>query len=187
MELLEDEQVQVMEGQELSKETVTAIQVAREIDSKLIGKPKNRRSKEKNWGPVLVERNRRRQNDGTSMMQTAMELKKRKNLEPMKGNPFSALMTGNFEKLTKDMNLHVNMGKSLVDREKLAFDKFVDDHPEVILPVSLDVLDDNVVEIVGSKTEVLNEMGSTPVYSLKDADSSTPWTEVVRRGRNRSG
>jgi hypothetical protein len=27
-------------------------------------------------GPILVERNRRRKNDGTSMMQKAMELKK---------------------------------------------------------------------------------------------------------------
>jgi hypothetical protein len=47
----------------------------------------------------LVERNRSRQIDGTSMMQKAMDLKKRKSLEPVKGNPFATLMTENFEKI----------------------------------------------------------------------------------------
>jgi hypothetical protein len=30
----------------------------------------------KAWGPVLVERNRRKQTDGVSMMEKAMQLKK---------------------------------------------------------------------------------------------------------------
>jgi hypothetical protein len=78
-------------------------------------------------GPTLVDRTKRRKNDGTTMMKKAMELKKRKkNLKPMKGNPFSALSTENFENLTDVMKLHVSLDKyeskkvieTLIDREK---------------------------------------------------------------------
>jgi hypothetical protein len=69
MELLDDEQDQELEGQELSKETVAAIEVARGIDIEVRDRPKSKKSRDKEWGPTLVERNRRRHNDGTNMMQ----------------------------------------------------------------------------------------------------------------------
>jgi hypothetical protein len=59
---------------------VAAIEVAKEIDHELMGSSKSKKSSEKQWGPILVERNRRRQNDGTSMLQKAMELKKKEKL-----------------------------------------------------------------------------------------------------------
>jgi hypothetical protein len=90
-----------------------------------------------------VDRTRRRQNDGTNMMQKAMELKKRKNLEPIKGNPFSTLSIENFENLTDVLKLHVSLDKaepkevieSLIDRERKGYEIFVDNHPKVTLPI----------------------------------------------------
>jgi hypothetical protein len=78
MKLLDDDQDQECEGQELSKETVAAIEVAKGIDQKILGRTKSKKTNDKVCGPILVERNRRRQNDGTSMLQKAMELKKRR-------------------------------------------------------------------------------------------------------------
>jgi predicted GNAT family N-acyltransferase len=74
----------------LSKEVVDNLSRIREnkLCMELCDKKKSR---EPAWGPVLVERKRRGQNLGGSMMQRAMELKKRKNLEPVKGNKFDVL------------------------------------------------------------------------------------------------
>jgi hypothetical protein len=36
---------------------------------------KRRKNNKKPWGPTLVDRQRRKQNDGVSMLQKAMELK----------------------------------------------------------------------------------------------------------------
>jgi hypothetical protein len=48
-------------------------------------------SKKPRWGPTLVERQRRTRNNGGTMLQKVMELKQKKNLEPIKGNSFSVL------------------------------------------------------------------------------------------------
>jgi hypothetical protein len=64
------------------------------------------------------------------MLQKAMELKKRKNLEPMKGNFCAALQVENLVKLACDIKLHVGDDKSeskmiidnLIDEEKQSYD-----------------------------------------------------------------
>jgi hypothetical protein len=62
--------------EELNAEVVAAIEVMRSWDQKLIGCVNKRKVKEESWGPTLVERQRRRPNNGTTVMQRAMELKK---------------------------------------------------------------------------------------------------------------
>jgi hypothetical protein len=46
------------------------------------------------------------------MRQKAMELKKRKNLDPLKGNAFAALQFDTLDNLACEMNLHVLLYKS---------------------------------------------------------------------------
>jgi hypothetical protein len=67
-------------------------------------------------------------------------------LEAGKGNPFDVLMPENLEKLTSDMNLHVSDGNpesrktinTLIDREKICYEEFLDNHLEVLLTATLD-------------------------------------------------
>jgi hypothetical protein len=59
-------------------------------------------------------------------------------------------------------------------------------HPEVILPVNLDVQCD-CPEVIDSQRSVdMDENSITPMHSLKESKSSPPWTEVVRGGKTRS-
>jgi hypothetical protein len=148
MELLDDEdQGQEEEKIELRQETVAAIEVARSIESDLERAGKRIRSKEEKWGPTLVERIRRKQNNRTSILQKAMELKKKKNLESVKGNSFSALQAENLAKIVEDINILVGCNNAesslivdnLIDIEKHNFYQFVGDHLEVMLPMNLDV------------------------------------------------
>jgi hypothetical protein len=63
----------------LTKEVVTAIDVARELDPELkVFEKKNKKTKPNAWGSVLVDRQRRCKNDGVSMLQKAMDLKRGK-------------------------------------------------------------------------------------------------------------
>jgi hypothetical protein len=66
-----------------------------------------------------VERQRRRQDTGVSMLKRAMDLKQRKNLEPFKCNPFDSLQPENLQKLAVDVNIKLgrnsNEAKFLVD------------------------------------------------------------------------
>jgi hypothetical protein len=61
----------------LGEETVANITAARVLDMSMGMKPceKRRKSNKKPWGPTLVDRQRRKQNDGVSMLLKAMELK----------------------------------------------------------------------------------------------------------------
>jgi hypothetical protein len=148
MELLENEEHgQIEENAELSQVIVAAIKVAKSIGNELKGAGKKRRPREEKWGPNVVERNRRKQNNGTSMLQKAMELKKKKNLESVKGNSISALQAENLAKIADDINLLVGSDivessriiDNLIEVEKQNFDQFVGDHPDVMLPTNLDV------------------------------------------------
>jgi hypothetical protein len=57
----------------LSQEIVNSIEEARKMDLGEGMKPceNRRKSKERPWGPIVVDR-QRRQNDGTSMLQRAL-------------------------------------------------------------------------------------------------------------------
>jgi hypothetical protein len=78
---------------ELSEEVVGTIATARTAYP-ILKKCENRAIKEK-WGPVLVQRQRRGQDNGIPIMKKTMEVKKKKNLEFLQGNPFATLLQGN--------------------------------------------------------------------------------------------
>jgi hypothetical protein len=77
-----------------------------------------RKTKETKWGPVLVERQRRYQNQGDSMLQRATNLKKKKkNLEPVKGNRFASLQIEDLSQMANDINIRV--GNSRGDKDRI--------------------------------------------------------------------
>jgi hypothetical protein len=143
-------------------------------------------------GPTLVDRSRRKQNDGTSMLHKAMKLKKRKNLDSRRGNSFSALQADNLFKLADDIKLKIGCDRddsnviidNLISEEKNAYDQFVGDHPEVILPTNLDV-SCSCPELINNEDGELKV--STLIESLKEENPSPSLTEVVRRGKRGNG
>jgi hypothetical protein len=78
MELLDADNVIIDQDENsavLDKEVMTAIEVARELDPQLKAfEKKKRKTKPDAWGAVLVDRERRKQNDGKSKLQKAMDL-----------------------------------------------------------------------------------------------------------------
>jgi hypothetical protein len=66
------------------------------------------------------------------------------------------------------------------------FEKFVDLNPDILLPVDLEISDSQkLVPIDGVVvTEHLKLNEASPVETVK-ASNSPPWSEVVRRGKQR--
>jgi hypothetical protein len=124
------------------------------------------------------------------MLQRAMELKKRKNLEPTKGNSFAVLQVDKLNKVAMDVNIKIGKDRdescriinNLVDSEKIVYDKFVGENPEV-LPSNLEL--ENVLVSDPLKGDGDQNRCKTPAGSFKEPDSSELWTEVVKKGRNR--
>jgi hypothetical protein len=96
---------------------------------------------------VLVERQRRGQNQRGSMMQRVMELKKKRNLEPVKGNRFAALQFPELNQISKVVAIKIGHDKSdsvtiindMIESETRRCEKFARDNPEIMLLVNLDV------------------------------------------------
>jgi hypothetical protein len=141
------------EKTELNEEIIKKITVTRSLDGQGLGE-KKRKQKIEPWGPVLVDRQKRRNNSERSMLQRALELKKKKNLEQQKGNSFVVLQTNELNQVAMDVNIKIGRNsvessriiKDLVEVEKGVFDKFVGENPEVLLPSSSEleeVLDSN--------------------------------------------
>jgi hypothetical protein len=147
---------------------------------------------------------------GDTEMQKAMELKKKKNLEPTKGNRFSILPFSDLNQMSKDINIKISKdnseSKNIIDTESKRYDYFARDNPELILPVNLDVncIVEDKVDLqpkpdgsgshedlakitVTSKVTEENGIDSpvSPDCSIKEPNSSNLWTEVVRKGKNR--
>jgi AICAR transformylase/IMP cyclohydrolase PurH len=59
------------------------------------------------WGPTLVERPRRAKNTGGTIMQKAMLIKKRKNLEVAQGNSFAALQIDYLNQIVNDASIKI--------------------------------------------------------------------------------
>jgi hypothetical protein len=82
-----------------------------------------------------------------TMMQRAMELKKKKNLEPLKGNAFASLHTDNLCRIASDVSLKlattsIEMDfiiKNLAEDDSKKFKNFVREIPEMKLPISRDI------------------------------------------------
>jgi hypothetical protein len=111
---------------------------------------------------VLVERKRRGQNQGGSMMQKAMELKRKRNLEPVKGNRFAALQLPELNQISKDIDIKIGHDKSdsmnilndMIESEARRCEQFARDNPKIMLAVNLDVCninesDEGLVQDVG--------------------------------------
>jgi hypothetical protein len=69
-----------------------------------VRREQKKKEKEK-WGPVLVQRQRRGQDNGIPVLKRALELKKKKNLEFMQGNPFATLQPESLSQIVVDVNL----------------------------------------------------------------------------------
>jgi hypothetical protein len=115
--------------------------------------------------------------------------KKGKNLEPLKDNSFAVLHLDELAQLANDVNIAIGSDKdhrtmlinNMVMAEKSIHEEFVGNNPEVCLPSNLDVAIEHVPQV-----EVEIESICTPTSSFKESDNPVPWTEVVRRGRNKS-
>jgi hypothetical protein len=92
-----------------------------------------------------VQRQRRGQDNGIPVLKRAMELKKKKNLEFMQGNPFVTLQPKNLTQIVVDVNLKLGANcaeseyiiNNLVVEEQKYFDEFVEENPESLLPTEL--------------------------------------------------
>jgi hypothetical protein len=81
------------------------------------------------------------------MMQRAMKLKQKKNLETVKGNPFSTLQFNNLDQIALDVNLKFgyNSAKSKliisnqIRDDRKNYDNFIEENPDILLPVNLDL------------------------------------------------
>jgi hypothetical protein len=93
MELVDDDEEITVFGEdqsELSKEMVdhiTADRVTKMTDLQMEPCVKRKKKREQ-WGPILIERQRRKR---VPMLQKAVQLKQKKNLDLFKGNSFAAL------------------------------------------------------------------------------------------------
>jgi hypothetical protein len=92
-----------------------------------------------------VDRQRRRQNDGTSMLQKTMNLKQKKILEPLKGISFASLHIDSLHQLAKDVNLHLGVDSyeshsiinKLMGEEIENVNRFVEENSDILLPTNL--------------------------------------------------
>jgi hypothetical protein len=66
------------DGAEIDAEIMVDLGVARSLNEGLKPCVHKRKVKDNKWGPVPVERQRRKQNDGMTMLQRAMNLKQKK-------------------------------------------------------------------------------------------------------------
>jgi hypothetical protein len=118
-----------------------------------------------------------------------MELKQKKNLEPIQGNSFAALRFENLNQVAKDANIKIGRNEkentelinNLMEMDKNQYDHFISANPDVILPVNLDT-----ILVHGTSDNSLQIMPAiTPEFSIKGNENLT-WTEVVRRGKDRN-
>jgi hypothetical protein len=182
------------EGQEvLPDKIVERLVVEKTMKQNLKPGEQRKKSKEKKWGPVLVDRPRRNQNTWEIVLQKAMQIKKRKNLEVVKGNFFSILQSDYLNQVAHDANIKIDWDNdensrlinNLKNEESLKQSKFVIENPDMLLPMNLDF----EVEIQDALTPFdidSPEKVSTPTDAGIEPDTSALWTEVVRKGRKRN-
>jgi hypothetical protein len=77
--------------EELDKEVVGKLIKEKQDMQGLNPCKRMRRSSKEKWGPVQVDKPRRNQNNAGTVLQKAMQIKKKKNLEGIKGNSFAVL------------------------------------------------------------------------------------------------
>jgi hypothetical protein len=125
-----------------------------------------------------------------------MDLKRKKNLEPLKGNKFSILHADSIEQLASDVRIQLGCDESesekcmsrMIENDKKKYEDFVEQNPDMLLPTNVEA---NIcIEEYGSmgQSGVLNSQTElqTPIGSLEDPSASPLWTEVVRRGKSKT-
>jgi hypothetical protein len=167
LELCEEDSEMEIPGEEqlgLSQDIVNRIVEVRKIDlGEGLKLCENKgKTKKKEWGPILVNRQIRRHNDGTSMLQRSMTLKQNKNLEPLKGNSFASLHSDALNQLAIDVNLFLGADSleadTIVNKLMIEEDKkvnfFMEENPEILLPSNLDVSLESEIEVEGNMNVV---------------------------------
>jgi hypothetical protein len=71
----------------------------------------------------------------------------------------------------------------MVKEDQKNFDEFMEQNVEIFLPGDLNVDNEIPPEPIEGEMVVVNE---SPLPSVKDVDTPPLWTEVVRKGKNRS-
>jgi hypothetical protein len=179
---------------------------------------------QKKNGAMCWCKDRINQDNGIPILKKAMELKKKKNLEFMQGKPFATLHPESLSQFVVDVNLKLGancakrefiINNLMVDEHK-SFNDFVEENPEIVLPIDLDLESgtnnlmvhegkpfDDFVEVnretvllteldlesdilMVVKENVVSNTGKSPIPSFKDEASPPLWTEVVRKGKSRS-
>jgi hypothetical protein len=85
-------------------------------------------------------------NAGT-VLKKAMQIKKKKNLEDVKGNSFAVLQVDYLNQIARDASIRIGRDNEenvkLIDklvREELKHNQFADENPYMIFPVNLDLV-----------------------------------------------
>jgi hypothetical protein len=124
-----------------------------------------------------------------SMMQKAMELKQKKNLDHIKGNLFASLSYDYLNQLATYVGIDIGLDEgdkgrlidNLVNSNKDQYDHFVSENPKVLLPENLDTklnCDEGPIE-----GQLVMAPKNTPTVSMKESDTVEHWSEVVKRDR----
>jgi hypothetical protein len=107
------------------------------------------------------------------MMQKAMNLKQKKNVEPLKGNSFASLHIDSLHQLAKDVNLHLGVDSceaqsiisKLIGEEVENVNKFVEENPEILLPTNLEI-DHAAEKIVEQALMTDDQLKGQPPWNL---------------------
>jgi hypothetical protein len=83
-------------------------------------------------------------------------------------------------KTPEDANMIVN---NLIKDEKESYDNFVEQNPKILLPDNMEM---NIEDCVGLVDKHNLDNCNTPDKSFEDHSSAQSWTEVVKRGRNKT-
>jgi hypothetical protein len=121
-----------------------------------------------------VDRPRRKQNDATTMLQKAIKLKQKKNLEPLKGNSFASLHVDSLYQLVTDVNVHLGVDSSeahsiiskLMGDELENVSKFVEENPEAALLANMEItmITEKTVELALVNSDQLNGQAPWNLY-----------------------
>jgi hypothetical protein len=94
-----------------------------------------------------VDRPRRNQNNARTVLQKAMQIKKKKNLEGIKGNSFTILQIDYLNQIAQDASIEIGCYNddnawvidNLVKEEEKKHNRFVEETPDVMLHVNIDI------------------------------------------------
>ncbi|TVU42393.1 hypothetical protein EJB05_08795, partial [Eragrostis curvula] len=149
----------------LSKEMIEQMSAKRNLfdelnkcaDEEVQPKESKKQKKEKVWGPILpCRKSSRNMEDGRTMLEKAQSNKKHRNLERpakhgnSKVNSFAALDSEYLAHISKTVNLEMGNDmdecvrniEAIKANEARKLDNFLNENPEVLLPESIDVIDE---------------------------------------------